>query len=100
MTDKCPICDKPLDRDNECVSDKDNHRYVAYATIGGGDYYRYGDIYNGYFIDLRPYVYEMGVKPMGGNGALRIDINPSDIDFDPKNPQPLIEKINLLKTLT
>ena len=76
----CPICGTTMSSNN-CEEGND-HRYV-HRDIG--DYYRFGDLKTGYWIDF---------IPVDAKAARR----PEDRD-NPKDPNPIIEKIRLLEAV-
>lgn len=107
---KCPVCDEKLN-DGECgQSDFSRlnvaaelaegvHRHIAHKT--GGAFFRYGSIRHGYWCDL----YNDGSVKVGQYGQGRelhegISFDCLPFDFNPKDPQPLIDLINLLTAIS
>ena len=93
----CPVCNRELDQYDSCGGSYygGDHYYRA-STMGQWFGYTVGG--ENYFIRLTGKTIQIGRIKAGWNAQPKIPI--SDIDFDPKHPQPTIDRIRLLETFS
>ncbi len=102
---KCPICDnelKPISTKLWCIESLRHDRSIEHAYTQHmethEEYYRYSSNNWQWAICLEVRDGQMTIfKPnFHAPDAIKVDLK--EVDFDPKNPEPLFERYALIKT--